>query len=561
MKSKPIKKLKNLKDVVEYIDSKYKTDQKETQQIKRPKDWKPKTHRYGELVSFIPQERKRIYAERIITKPELKLDALKYKKESTDIKHKRKVLALITLLHHMRSSDFNLATEVSIPVKRKRFQKIFGSIADVSRVIKDACDLGILSKYDLYYEWIGNTTINPDLVHPCAKTYLIHPENEYHFREYCKSNNILPWTAKENKTNKTLAELSKTFYPSEDFEIDTSIAINQRTHIKRKPGESKSQTEFRIKQQLLLIYPVLRELQKNIEIINKYNNDSDLELTAEPNFTWNKDETVITKIGIRAYCPACSLPKHFNPNIEYTHGLPFLDRPDMLAKKGLTGSEHDVKSSVPRISNFLHTGRYLPFKIDCYTEIMRLARQNSGSLLKKESWNEEIRKLTKKLFMHLNFSSSWEMANHTANFVSEYSTDDKSEKIKQNILYNYDKAIEQFTGNRCKSSVVFLIESYICTAVAAHLVKNGYKVFLCYDGIYTDKPLSSKKFEKLVTHYAYVFKCNNIQLFNNITNIKYNNYVNNNNNKSVIQNVNSSYRFYRLWYRKNDDDRYVRKKE
>ena len=80
-------------------------------------------------------------------------------------------------------------------------------------------------------------------------------------------------------------------------------------------------------------------------------------------------------------------------------------------------------------------------------------------------------------------------------------------------FYYYGKAVEKFTGYSARSSSVFLTESCIYTRAALDLAKHGHKVFLCYDGFYTDKTLTASDFNSLIHDKAMEYLVENPQRF------------------------------------------------
>ena len=80
------------------------------------------------------------------------------------------------------------------------------------------------------------------------------------------------------------------------------------------------------------------------EINNTYYADyPDLQIVFEPRFTWNKKNTMVTKIGIRATNGYCNAKKEKDSNTSF-RGYYKQDVLDMFSLI----FEKDVKSSVPR---------------------------------------------------------------------------------------------------------------------------------------------------------------------------------------------------------------------
>lgn len=91
-----------------------------------------------------------------------------------------------------------------------------------------------------------------------------------------------------------------------------------------------------------------------------------LQINFEPTFTWNKKNTMVTKIGIRASNSFCNAKKDKdgNPRFRGYYKQDVLDMFSLVFEK-------DVKSSVPRLTASINSGAWIPEKEDIYERIYK----------------------------------------------------------------------------------------------------------------------------------------------------------------------------------------------
>jgi len=499
--------------------------------------WKPKVHKYGTSAAFTDIDGNVTVKKVELPKFRASLPG-KYKK--CKIKTYRKCLAMLDTIKYDRTNHEDCASECCFPVTRISLLNLFGNAVEISRIIDRLTHMGIL--IPLRQDWVFVTetdgknckrTMCPHLFQTRARIYLLCYSNEVKFRKFCETSNLKPWTEKEcrrKSIGRILEDIDKKDYSPDNL---SKYVVNQKVHIKwDRKKETRRQFEERVKRNLLLNNPDFQRLVRDTEELNKLNgNDPYLRLSVEPHLRWSRNGKFIKAIGLRSTCPLASVPKKYKKGRNYTHGLPFRDRNDALRYLKLTKSDNDVKSSVPRIGHFLHTGEWLDQNIDCYKSMFDLAKDPSKPCdpFNNETWDLSTRNAMKSLFMSVNFSDSWKKANATTDWklrkagyhTSKNGSNDLDSMnvsgndwlIKEKYFYYYGKAVEKFTGYSARSSSVFLTESCIYTRAALDLAKHGHKVFLCYDGFYTDKTLTASDFNSLIHDKAMEYLVENPQRF------------------------------------------------
>lgn len=490
-------------------------------------EWKPPVYEYGVSAAFCDKN-KTITIEKVV-KPDFDPYRISKKRKKGRENIWRKCLALLDTVKYDRTNHEDCASECCFPTTKRSLINLLGNSMEIKSAIDNLVNMGVIGHFRDDYVFTTDrsgptweATKCPDLFENKARRFLLYYSNEILFRNFCKENGLEPWTEEESgfkSIEKILSELDKS---NEMGKTNLSqYVINQKVKIKWDGKGTRRQFEEQVVRNLLINNPDLRQLVKDTKEFNSLTNDPLLRQTVEPHLTWDKKGRYIRKIGLRATCPLASIPKHYDPDKTYTHGLPYKDRLHALISLHLRGSDNDVKSSVPRIGHFLHTGEWLSQSEDCYRIIFDIANGYNKLLnpFHKEMWSEEVRDAMKTIFMSVNFSESWKKANATTDWKlisSNFTGSDKDWMLKKRYFYYFDKAVTAFMGKKAKSSSVFLTESSIYMKAALALAKQGHKVFLCYDGFYTDKELSSSDFEKLIHDSATSYMSENPYRFSSL---------------------------------------------
>lgn len=389
-----------------------------------------------------------------------------------------KVLAFIDSKKRNRFADG--FTVMSIACTSKTMKALCGSEMNVSNFIKYMKIIGLLANYDKTYRF------NSDRFNR-SKSYVYSKEAEDKIKEYCEMNSIKKYKVVYNGSKK-----NKKFQKKIEFFENSEVRFSSKLYLMKPENLSKEDFEDYLLLQLYENYPQLEYFQNLANEINEkyYEDDPDRQIRFNPSFTWNRDETAVTKIGIRATNSCVSAKKEKEKGDE--EWIKY--REELLEQYGLK-YEFDVKSSVPRVTYLLTNGKWLDNDIDLYKIMFDKYVEIEPS--EYMEWGEEARKIYKYFFMRGYFDSYNMLAAHVKRAISLKGKYDKGEwKGLDKVLYNYKKSIEETIGELKYDSEIFFHESCIYMKVLKVLLEKGYDVLQIYDGFYTDK--ECKEIEKIV---------------------------------------------------------------
>jgi hypothetical protein len=415
-----------------------------------------------------------------------------------------KVLAFIDLNKQKRFSSG--VTVMPIATTNKRLLSIWGSSMNISRAIQFMTEVGLLAEYDSSYQFNAYYDKNNK-----SKQYAYSYDAEQSIITYCNNNNI----NKYKIINTTIVNI----FAVEDIPFEKEeVRFSSKLHLLKPDNWSVAKFEEYLTACLYVNYPKLKHYQELADLINDvyYSDDYDRQIQFRPNFTWNKGNKAVTKIGIRATNSLVSAKKEKEaddaPNMLY--------KEDVLNRYGLK-YEFDVKSSVPRITYALNNGVWLDNNIDLYQKMYAEFTRLCPS--EQLEWNEETRKVFKSFHMNGYFDTEAKMSAHLKRQVSMKTNYKKEEWADVDyVMKSYRNAIENTVGQLKYDSEIFFHESCIYLDVTFALLKRGVNVWQQYDCWYTDKEISD--IEEIVEYYVNKYINNKTQYNNNIiNNNKYNN--------------------------------------
>ena len=434
-----------------------------------------------------------------------------------------KVLAFIDFNKQRRFSDG--VTVMPIATTNKRLISIWGSSMNVSRAIKFMCNIGLLAEYDNRYQF--NAYYNKDNK---SKQYAYNYETEQRIKEYCSNNNI----NKYRIINTTIVNI----FAVKNISFEhTEVRFSSKLHLLKPDNWSCAEFENYLTGCLYENYSQLKHYQELADKINEtfYADDYDRQIRFKPNFTWNKGNKAVTKIGIRATNSLVSAKKEHDDNV--------LCKDDVLNRYGLK-YEFDVKSSVPRITYALNNGVWLNNNIDLYQIMYNKFIKLCPS--EQLEWNDETRKIFKSFHMNGYFDTEAKLSAHLKRQVAMKVKYNKEEwNDLEYVMKSYRESIIQTVGELKYDSEVFFHESCIYMDVTYELLSRGINVWQQYDCWYTDKEVADV--EQIVRQNVSKYINNNNNNNNNTTivnifadnnnNSNNNNNNNNDNNKSVNNNT------------------------
>lgn len=426
-----------------------------------------------------------------------------------------KVLAFIDLNKQRRFSDG--ITVMPIATTNKRLISIWGSSMNVSNAIKFMINAGLLAEYDESYQF--NAYYNKD---NRSKLYAYKYETEQQIKEYCKTNNI-------NKYQIINTTIVKTFVVKDISFEHAEVRFSSKLHLLKPDNWSCAEFENYLTGILYVNYPQLKHYQELADRINEtyYSDDYDRQIRFKPNFTWNKGNKAVTKIGIRATNALVSAKKEHNDD-DLNNNILYKD--EVINRYGLK-YEFDVKSSVPRLTYALNKGVWLDNDIDLYEIMYKKFTKLCPS--EQLQWNDETRNIFKSFHMNGYFDTEAKLSAHLKRQVSmkvKYNKEEWSDL--DYVMKSYRESIFQTVGELKYDSEVFFHESCIYLDVTNELLSRGYKVWQQYDCWYTDKEVANIKqiVEQSVNRYINRSNNNNNKTYNN-NNTTIVKTFNNNNNK------------------------------
>jgi hypothetical protein len=416
-----------------------------------------------------------------------------------------KVLAFIDINKQRRFSDG--VTVMPIATTNKRLISIWGSPMYVSNAIKFMISIGLLAKYDETYQY--NAYYQKD--NRC-KQFAYSYETEQQIKEYCINNDI-------NKYQIINTTIVKTFAVKDISFEQAEVRFSSKLHLLKPDNWSCAEFENYLTSILYVNYPQLKHYQELADIINAtfYADDYDRQIRFKPNFTWNKGNKAVTKIGIRATNSLVSAKKereadNDEPNMLY--------KDDVLNRYGLK-YEFDVKSSVPRITYALNNGIWLDNNIDLYEMMYKKFIKLCPS--EQLQWNNETRKIFKSFHMNGYFDTEAKLSAHLKRQVSMKVKYNKEEWTDLDfVMKAYRESIISTVGELKYDSEVFFHESCIYLDVTFDLLKKGFNVWQQYDCWYTNKEVSN--IEQIVEQYVMQYVNRNRNRSNN-----------NNNNITIVK--------------------------
>jgi hypothetical protein len=394
-------------------------------------------------------------------------------------KHLGKVLAFIDMVKYKRLSHG--CTIMPIATTNKKFISICGSQQNASNMIKYMIKIGLLGEEDAKYQFnAAREKYNK------AKTYRYYYDNEQKIKEYCKENHINKYVVLNNKQLHIHTVVQK--LKIKNFDNDR-VRFSSQLHLLKPDNYSMSQFENYIEAVLYKNYPYLAHYQELADVINEtyYADCPEMSINFTPNYTWNKGNKAITKIGIRATNELVSAKKDKDGNENFYGAY----KEDILGKYGLN-LEKDVTSSVPRITLSMNVGQWIKEDVDIYELIYNKYVSNHTVVQKFK----EIRPAIKKLHMRGYFDRSSTLGVHTRRVMANVRDKDAVDAE----MRRYQDAIIAAEGDTLYGSEIFYHESCIYMEVLKELLDSGYKVWQCYDAFYAFKEgVTQEEFVKYVT--------------------------------------------------------------
>ena len=426
----------------------YKQIKNKKEEQKFSSCWKPteaKAKDYGEVPQFsIPQKRKKKSTEKMISN----------------------TLAFVELVKYKRLRD--AVTLMPISTNNKVYLKKFGNSMAISRLIEFMIDIGLISVANPNYRFNSRNPKNNK-----SREFYYFYDNEIALLAYCETNKIS--VSRECTSSASLFNR----FEIGDFDRE-KVRFSSKLRLKKIDGYSKTEFEDLLRLTLYDNYPEFGQVQKMYEEINQnyYADQPNLQITFEPNFTWEKSNPVIKKIRIRATNSFCNAKKEKDGNPKFCGYY----KQDVLDMFGLV-FEKDVNSSVPRMTSSINAGKWVSENEDIYERIYNsyLKLKYPNGLPKDAVQFADARPAIKSLHMRCYFDYKGKIGPHIIRAMSSCN-DKKAVNEEMKLLW---QAIIDAEGGKLYDNEIFYYESVIYGRVLKQLLDEGFFVWMCYDAFYS----------------------------------------------------------------------------
>ena len=389
-----------------------------------------------------------------------------------------KILTFIKFTQKRRYKDG--CTAINIPTTSAENEWIWGSRANISNAIKLMETIGLIEVFDSYFRF--NAFYKDENK---SRTFKYYVDNERKLLEYCRKNNIEFYSPDDDVDLEPTQNEVKYFNSFNDLPNPKDVRFNSNTFYIKPLGMSKTKFERYLRLCLYQNYPFFVDTYKKDKEINKnfYKNYPEFLIRFWPSFTWGKKtkredkSNVVIGIGIRATNSFCNKEED--------------ERNEIIKQYGFD-VEHDVRSSVPRLTLSLNSGKWISEAIDIYKLI-------SEELDPNIEYNDNRREAIKFFHMRAYFDdnskgivgrNAW--INMTTYQLKKEDVYDEMDKLKSALL--------KVEGGKLYGNEIFYVESVIYLMVLhTILFKEKQLVWLVYDCFYGKGYGSQKAFDIMVS--------------------------------------------------------------
>lgn len=319
-----------------------------------------------------------------------------------------------------------------------------------------------------------------------GKTYAYFEENEQKVIQYCEEHGISKYAVKNLEeikgTEKQILKIESAIEHIDEVKTFDRSAVRFVKGVSLEKPEEVSAQDFEIYLYccLYLNYPELALYQAKADEINEifYKDYPEFRLRFRPHFTWQNNKVV--KIGIRLSNEFCNKKK--------------AERKTLLKQYGFH-LEHDVRSSVPRLTLSINRGRWVDEDIDIYELINEEFEPGSKF---SEARREAIKHYM--LRTYFDIGSDKELGRNVLSDIYKAKVEmpgvDKTEV--DNLMGRLREAAFKALGSRTYGSNIFYIESCVYLMTLYDLLTSGHMVWLVYDAFYSNGEEDQETFAEMV---------------------------------------------------------------
>ena len=390
-----------------------------------------------------------------------------------------RVLAFIE--HAQKKRIKGGCTAMPIPTTSRKNLMIWGYPKAISRGIKFMKGIGLITVHiDQWRFGVPFQGAN------YGKTYAYFEENEQKVIQYCEEHGIYKYVVKNLEEIKgTVKQILKVEsaieYIDEVKTFDRSaVRFAKGLNLEKPDGVSGQDFEIYLYCCLYLNYPEFALHQMKADEINEnfYKDYPEFKLRFRPHFTWQDNKVV--KIGIRISNEFCNQKKE--------------DRKALLDQYGFH-LEHDVRSSVPRLTLSINKGRWIDESVDIYKLI--------NDEFEPDTEFTPARRDAIKHYMlrtYFDIGSDKELGRNVLSDIYKAKIEipgvDKTEV--DDLMGRLREAAFRALGNKTYGSDIFYIESCVYLMTLYDLLTSGHMVWLVYDAFYSNGEEDQETFTEMV---------------------------------------------------------------
>lgn len=372
-------------------------------------------------------------------------------------------------------------TAMPIPTTSRKNLMIWGYPKAISRGIEFMKEIGLIKVHiDQFRFGVPFQGAN------YGKTYAYFEENEQKVIQYCEEHGIYKYAVKNLEeirgTEKQIEKIELAIeYIDEVKTFDRSaVRFAKGLNLEKPEGVSKEEFKLYLYCCLYLNYPELALHQGKADEINEnfYKDYPELTLRFKPHFTWQDNKVV--KIGIRISNEICNQKRE--------------ERKELLDQYGFH-LEHDVRSSVPRLTLSINKGRWIDESVDIYKLI--------NDEFEPDSEFTPARRDAIKHYMlrtYFDIGSDKELGRNVLSDIYKAKIEipgvDKTEV--DGLMGRLREAAFRALGNKTYGSDIFYIESCVYLMTLYDLLTSGHMVWLVYDAFYSNGEEDQETFTEMV---------------------------------------------------------------
>lgn len=390
-----------------------------------------------------------------------------------------RVLAFIECVQRKRIKGG--CTAMPIPTTSRKNLMIWGYPKKISRGIKFMIDMGLVVVHiDQWRFGVPFEGAN------YGKTYAYFEENERKVIQYCEEHGVHKCVVKNLEeirgTQKQIAKVESAIEYIDEVKTfaKAEVRFAKGLSLEKPNGVSDQDFEVYLYCCLYLNYPELALHQMKADEINEkfYKGYPEFKLRFRPHFTWNGNKVV--KIGIRISNEFCNQKKE--------------ERKALLEQYGFH-LEHDVRSSVPRLTLSINNGRWVDESVDIYKLIND--EFDPGSEF-TEARREAIKHYM--LRTYFDIGSEKELGRNVLSEIYKMKIDMPGvEKTEiDELMGRLREAAFRALGNKTYGSDIFYIESCVYLMTLYDLLTSGHMVWLVYDAFYSNGEEDQETFTEMV---------------------------------------------------------------